>query len=161
MAGAPDTIYSPCSPAQNEWKGTAGGASLNQFGSLLNQIWLNPTPVNWTALQSSLLESLGADAFATQYWPLVKDSVAVSTPREALERARSANVRLEYHSIDQYKVLARELRLMDDEKANIPRTAYNGIVESRPHGDDHFIFLSPPLSDLTKSFSHVDAKEQS
>ena len=40
---------------------------------------------------------------------------------------------------------------MSDEKAGIPRTAYRGVVEIRPHGD-FFLFLTPPLTTLKLTF---------
>ena len=39
-------------------------------------------------------------------------------------------------------------------KRYIPRTAYKGVVETRPHGD-HFLFLTPPMEELQKDFARV------
>jgi len=41
---------------------------------------------------------------------------------------------------------------MDDEKAMVPRTAYKGVVETRPHGN-HILFLTPPMEELRKEFA--------
>jgi hypothetical protein len=71
---------------------------------------------------------------------------------DALEQAKKSNARLQYTTIEQFKYLAHKLKLMADEKANVPRTAYKGIVETRPHGADYFLFLTPPLAELQKEF---------
>jgi hypothetical protein len=49
---------------------------------------------------------------------------------------------LQYTSQQHFAVLAKSLHLMPDEKAGVPRTAYKGIVETRPNGE-HFLFLVP------------------
>mmetsp|Transcript_28293 Transcript_28293/g.46842 ORF Transcript_28293/g.46842 Transcript_28293/m.46842 type:complete len:82 (-) Transcript_28293:277-522(-) len=70
---------------------------------------------------------------------------------KALATVMSRDVRVEYASFNEFKQLAAQLKIMDDEKAGIPRTAYRGVVEIRPHGD-FILFLSPPLNDLKSAF---------
>ena len=53
------------------------------------------------------------------------------------------NINIPYHSWPGFQRYARALGLMDDEKAGIPWTAYEGIVETRPLGDDQLLFLVP------------------
>mmetsp|Transcript_14375 Transcript_14375/g.20684 ORF Transcript_14375/g.20684 Transcript_14375/m.20684 type:complete len:93 (+) Transcript_14375:3-281(+) len=63
----------------------------------------------------------------------------------------SSNVRLEYTTFSQFQHYAGQLNLMTDEKAGIPRSAYRGVVETRPHGT-HFLFLTPPAKQLKLRF---------
>ena len=51
--------------------------------------------------------------------------------------------RIPYHSWPEFHRYAQALGLMDDEKAGIPRTACEGIVETRPFGDEQLLFLLP------------------
>jgi site-specific DNA-adenine methylase len=39
---------------------------------------------------------------------------------------------------------------MEDEKAGIPRTAYEGIIEVRYGAGNYFIYLTPPYLNETK-----------
>ena len=73
----------------------------------------------------------------------VYSSPKVDTIQAALQQVKSQNVRIEYTSHAQFEYLAKSLHLMTDEKAGVPRTAYKGIVETRPRGD-FFLFLTPP-----------------
>jgi hypothetical protein len=88
------------------------------------------------------VEYLVEKGYEATYANTVQSSFLVSNVRDALEEVLSKNVRLEYDSLDQFKQLATELHLMNDEKAGVPRTSFNGIVETRPHGN-HFLFLTP------------------
>lgn len=69
----------------------------------------------------------------------------------ALVAITTRDVRVEYNSFKDFKRLAAELKIMDDEKAGIPRTAYRGVVEIRPLGD-FILFLTPPIEQLKSAF---------
>ena len=73
--------------------------------------------------------------------------------KTALKSCKSRDTRLEYTLFAQFKVFAQSLHIMNDEKAGIPRTAYRGVVETRPYGD-FILFLTPPLEKL-KSVFHL------
>jgi hypothetical protein len=45
------------------------------------------------------------------------------------------------------------MQLMTDEKAGIFRTAYNGVVETRPLGQN-FVFLTPPDEEMKANFGN-------
>jgi alpha-1,3-mannosyl-glycoprotein beta-1,2-N-acetylglucosaminyltransferase len=105
----------------------------------LGSVLLNEEAVDWSRENVEYLVEEGYDA---TYADMVQSSSLVNNVRDALQEVRSKNVRLKYDSLDQFKQLATELHLMSDEKAGVPRTAFMGIVETRPHGD-HFLFLTP------------------
>ena len=129
--------------------GTKGGASQNQFGGTLSHIKLNNEVVDWN--QHDIVSSIPADRFDRAYWPLLHAARRVESAVEAEDHIQSGNVRMEYRNLMEFADLARKFDLMPDEKAGIPRTAYNGVVETRLDGK-HFLFLTPPLQELQKSF---------
>jgi alpha-1,3-mannosyl-glycoprotein beta-1,2-N-acetylglucosaminyltransferase len=128
--------------------GVKGGASLNQFGDRLTQVLLNPNPVQWSREDFSHLH---LDEYDREYWSILQSARRVETVEDAVERTKEGDVRLEYTSFREFQILAKKLSLMDDEKAGIPRTAYKGVIETRPFGD-HLLLLTPPLKDLQQSF---------
>jgi hypothetical protein len=80
--------------------------------------------------------------YKQDYIKLVKDAIPSPGIREALQQVKTASTRLQYASPQHFAVLAKNLHLMPDEKAGVPRTAYKGIVETRPNGE-YFLFLVP------------------
>jgi alpha-1,3-mannosyl-glycoprotein beta-1,2-N-acetylglucosaminyltransferase len=143
--------------------GTSGGASSNQFGTQLSKVFLNEVNVDWTAIvDNSKGHSLSyylqnPIEYDRQYWNLIEGAKLLQDVAEVYIQARDGDVRLEYNSIGEFKSIVQQLKvpLMDDEKAGIYRTAYKGIVETRPLGNDHFLFIAPPISELRLSFANV------
>jgi len=131
--------------------GVKGGASANQFGGHLSTIYLNEKAVDWSTLDLSYLE---ADTFDRQYWDVVSSAKTVDSLEEGIEESNYGNVRFEYSSFSNFQMNARLLKLMDDEKAGIPRTAYKGVVEARPHGK-HLLLLTPPMEKLKENFAYI------
>ena len=132
--------------------GSKGGASSNLFGDKLSHIELDHDAVDWT--QQDVAASLSEDKFDETYFSMVESALKVNNFREAGERIKDGNVRIEYQGIKHFSTLAQQLGLMKDEKAGIPRTAYKGVVETRLDGK-HFLFMTPPMEDLKKSFAHA------
>jgi len=128
--------------------GVKDGASGNQFGNRLGRILLNPTPFKWKNITKNLSHELEVNYYNSIYLNMIEAAQPVSSVSAALEKARETDVRLEYRTLQEFQHLARQLELMDDEKAGIPRTAYKGVVETRPHGE-YILFLIPPFQDLT------------
>lgn len=124
--------------------GTKGGASGNQFGELLSKIALNHVKVDWSRQD---LTHLYPSAFDREYWDLISTAKVETEVNVAKEESKFHNIRIEYANFAAFKKLAQLLDLMDDEKAGVPRTAYKGVVELRPHGH-HILFLTPPLGIL-------------
>lgn len=108
--------------------GTDGGASGNQFGSVLARVKLNEQPVHWDMEDLSYLENL---LYEDQYMEMVNSSKLVHSLDEAKNRSPGSNVRMEYEDYDHFRIYAERLKIMKDEKAMVPRTAYRGIVEVR------------------------------
>jgi alpha-1,3-mannosyl-glycoprotein beta-1,2-N-acetylglucosaminyltransferase len=128
--------------------GTEGGASGNQFGSILESVILDTRVVDWKHQDLSYLYET---AYNVQYAELIKSSRLVSTWEEAQEALNTADVRLEYQRYKDFQKLAQIINIMDDEKAMVPRTAYNGVVEIRPVGE-HLLLLTPPMTQLKEDF---------
>ncbi|GAX13576.1 alpha-1,3-mannosyl-glycoprotein beta-1,2-N-acetylglucosaminyltransferase [Fistulifera solaris] len=124
--------------------GVKGGASMNQFGSRLSNVLLDQTPVDWKHFGEDIMKSLELPRYNANYAALVQAAHLETSIDKALQIVKQRDTRIEYQSFKEFQRLARALKLMDDEKAMIPRTAYKGIVETRPHGD-HLLFLTPPL----------------
>eukprot|EP00526_Cylindrotheca_closterium_P010215 CAMPEP_0113646964 /NCGR_PEP_ID=MMETSP0017_2-20120614/24838_1 /TAXON_ID=2856 /ORGANISM="Cylindrotheca closterium" /LENGTH=381 /DNA_ID=CAMNT_0000558949 /DNA_START=136 /DNA_END=1281 /DNA_ORIENTATION=+ /assembly_acc=CAM_ASM_000147 len=122
--------------------GFHGGASKNQFGSILRRVRLCEEFVDWAKEDLSYLEER---TYERLYSSLLDHSVHALSIKEARRALKSnENVVLEYTDFDEFKVLARKLDIMDDEKATIPRTAYKGIVEVRPF-EGSLLFLRPSI----------------
>jgi alpha-1,3-mannosyl-glycoprotein beta-1,2-N-acetylglucosaminyltransferase len=156
--------------------GTSGGASQNLFGNLLSKVWLNNEKVDWHAKPPTLSDSAvssdkphwsrylqSKDRYDQYYWSLVEPATLVADVEAALETTQTTHARIEYTSHAEFQTIVRHLNppLMDDEKAGIPRTAYHGIVETRPHGNAHILFITPPLTELRTTFAHVSKASNS
>jgi alpha-1,3-mannosyl-glycoprotein beta-1,2-N-acetylglucosaminyltransferase len=131
--------------------GSRGGASHNQFGTILDRVKLNHQNVDWSKEDLSYLK---ADAYDKEYGNLIQGSKRVTSVQEAKIGVQTENVWLEYNDITQFKRLAKTLGIMADEKAMVPRTAYKGVVETRLHSK-HLLFLTPPLQELRESFQSI------
>uniref|UniRef100_A0A7S4EHE9 alpha-1,3-mannosyl-glycoprotein 2-beta-N-acetylglucosaminyltransferase n=1 Tax=Pseudo-nitzschia australis TaxID=44445 RepID=A0A7S4EHE9_9STRA len=108
--------------------GTNGGASKNQFGSILERVRLNEQAIRWDLEDLSYLEN---SKYENQYTKLVTSSKLVNTIAEANRELAEYNVRIEYDNLSDFTRLADSLGIMNDEKASVPRTAYRGVVEAR------------------------------
>jgi hypothetical protein len=93
--------------------------------------------VDWKTVDVDYLRD--TKRYKQDYMKLVKNAVPSPGIREALQQVKSTNTRLQYTSQQHFAVLAKSLHLMPDEKAGVPRTAYKGIVETRPNGE-YFLF---------------------
>jgi alpha-1,3-mannosyl-glycoprotein beta-1,2-N-acetylglucosaminyltransferase len=131
--------------------GDKGGTSRNQFGSILSRVKLNKEAIDWSKQDLSYLHE---EAFDEKYGERIANSTKVLTVKEAKAQLQSHDTRLEYVSLIHFQTLAKQLDIMDDEKASIPRTAYKGVVEIRLFGT-HLLFLTPPEATLKKSFPSV------
>jgi alpha-1,3-mannosyl-glycoprotein beta-1,2-N-acetylglucosaminyltransferase len=133
--------------------GTKGGASGNQFGDQLNKILLNKVPVDWS---SQDLSYLGRDRYDQDYWQSIQEAQPVISLPLAMKAVKVSNVRLEYSDFFKFQLFAESLSLMTDEKAGVPRTAYYGVVETRPLGN-FILYLTPPLEDLKNEMARTKA----
>ena len=118
--------------------GTDGGASGNQFGSVLERVKLNEQPVHWDTEDLSYLEN---SLYENQYMEMVMSSKLVHSIKEAKNPSPGLNVRIEYKDFSHFHILAAKLKIMKDEKAMVPRTSYRGIVEVRLGSS--LLFLAP------------------
>jgi len=109
--------------------GKSGGASSNQFGSILERVKLNKKAVRWELEDLSYLEK---KTYEKQYTEMVMKSYLVPTVEDAKGMSTAAGtVRMEHEGFSQFHELAKQFGIMDDEKALVPRTAYRGVVEVR------------------------------
>lgn len=127
--------------------GVKGGASSNQFGDRLNSILLDPTPVDWKHSLQEVATNLEMHQYNADYGKLIQAAQLEISLDKALQVVTERDTRIEYRNFNEFKHLAQNLKLMDDEKAGVPRTSYKGVVETRPHGD-HILFLTPPLQEV-------------
>lgn len=132
--------------------GTHGGASYNQFGGQLSKVMLNKQMIDWTHQDLSYLRE---DSYDTIYWNRMKAAKCVQSVSDAMDATQKQDARIEYTTISAFKTIARKIGLMDDEKAGVPRTAYRGIVETRPHGGEHLLFITPPFEEMRKGFESI------
>ena len=122
--------------------GNVDGASAgNEIAQSLHKIKLEGDVVHWESLDLSYLH---ASSFAESYWNRVSHAKLVKNVGEAKRYIADGDVRLVYTSFDEFSKLALHYDIMKDEKAGVPRTAYEGIVEIRYGRGHYFIFLTPP-----------------
>lgn len=125
--------------------GFEGGASNNQFGYILEHIRLCDQYIDWSKEDLSYLEQSAYDKWYTQ---LVEKTQTVDTMKEAKSMLKSKqDVVIKYQDLYDFQQIAWKIDIMDDEKANVPRTAYKGIVEVRPF--DGALFFLKPASEKT------------
>lgn len=129
------------------------GTSNNQFGASLSKVKLNDEKINWRLEEFAYLYPSNYDA---SYFETVQAAEEVESVGEALQKVDEKDTRLVYESFAEFQRYARQLELMDDEKAGVPRTSYKGIVETRPKGEN-FLFLTPPLADLRFRFGFFNS----
>lgn len=124
------------------------GVSLGQFyDKYLRHTKLNSRFVAFTKLDLSYLQE---DSYRQSFHTRVYGATAVTY--EDLTQGRPQGpgpFRLQYSSKDAFKVLAKNLGVMDDLKSGVPRTGYRGVVSFFFRG--HRIFLAPP-----PGWSHYD-----
>jgi alpha-1,3-mannosyl-glycoprotein beta-1,2-N-acetylglucosaminyltransferase len=104
--------------------------------------------VRWPEINLSKLQE---SVYDQSYFSLISNAQSVKSLDEALSACLTQDARLEYRTLNEFKSLANKLRIMNDEKAGIPRTAYRGVVEIRPHGN-FLLFLIPPFATLKSTF---------
>ncbi|KAF7226519.1 alpha-1,3-mannosyl-glycoprotein 2-beta-N-acetylglucosaminyltransferase a [Nothobranchius furzeri] len=117
------------------------GVSLGQFyDKYLRYIKLNTEFVPFTKLD---LSYLGEQVYREHFEKEVYGAPVVSY--EDVKQGQltgSGPFRLQYSSKDSFKVLAKNLGIMDDLKSGVPRTGYRGVVSFFSRG--RRIYLAPP-----------------
>ena len=106
----------------------------------MESVALNTETVDWNTVDVNLLKDV--TRYEKDYIDKVKSAHLSPSIQEALQQVAIENVKLEYKNLKQFATLAKQLHLMEDEKAGVARTAYKGIVETRPLGDK-LLFLVP------------------
>lgn len=118
------------------------GVSLGQFfDQYLRYIKLNTEFVPFTNLALSyLVREKYDETFEKEVYsaPLVK----VEELQQGGSLKGAGPFRVQYSSRDSFKVLARNLGVMDDLKSGVPRAGYRGTVSFISHG--RRIYLAPP-----------------
>ncbi|XP_034230393.1 alpha-1,3-mannosyl-glycoprotein 2-beta-N-acetylglucosaminyltransferase-like isoform X2 [Thrips palmi] len=92
----------------------------------LKYIKLNDMPIRFTSMDLGYLHK---DVYDVEFVKKVYDSPIISY--EELKTGKIpfyGDVRIPYHTKDNYKRTAKMLGLMDDFRSGVPRTAYRGIV---------------------------------
>lgn len=136
--------------------GDKGGASQGQFNKDLHSIVLDANAdVRW---EDEDLSYLDEGAYAEAYWKRVYVARRSSGLDRALELAKESHgdIRLTYRSLEQFGHFAQALGIMKDEKAGVPRTAYEGIVELHVSGCT--MFLTPPYVDRGTKYADFGRK---
>ncbi|GMH75858.1 hypothetical protein TL16_g06894 [Triparma laevis f. inornata] len=109
--------------------GKSGGTSNNVYSAYLDSIVLNEVDVDWNSEDVHRLKK-------SNYDPSFRSRVEAARLVSSSDvRSSSDDVRVEYTSLDRgaksFERIAKQLGIMDNIKANVPRTAYHGVVEYR------------------------------
>eukprot|EP00904_Undaria_pinnatifida_P006240 jgi/Undpi1/2746/HiC_scaffold_14.g06124.m1 len=105
--------------------GKKGGASNNQFGPQLDNIRLNEVFVPFREMDLSYLRP---DVFRSWFGGSVRNAQTASAGAVKSMSHMPPEVVVEYSSEKEFQALARQLGVMQDFKAGVPRTAYMGVV---------------------------------
>ena len=120
--------------------GKSGGTSNNVYSKYLDSIVLNEVDVDWRSEDVSYLKKVNYDE---EFRSRVQAARLVGSPGEV--KSASDDVRVEYTSLDQgaksFERIAKQLGIMDNIKANVPRTAYHGVVEYKI--GQRYIYVAP------------------
>ncbi|KAG7276574.1 hypothetical protein CRUP_019624 [Coryphaenoides rupestris] len=122
------------------------GVSLGQFyDRYLRFIKLNSQFVPFTTLDLAYLQE---DTYRGHY-----DQEVYTAPLVTYETLKQGQVtgpvRLQYSTKESFKLLARNLGVMEDLKSGVPRTGYRGVVSFMSRGQK--VYLAPP-----PGWSHYD-----
>jgi alpha-1,3-mannosyl-glycoprotein beta-1,2-N-acetylglucosaminyltransferase len=127
--------------------GQKGGTSNNVYSQYLDSIELNEEDVEWREQDLSYLRK---DIYDGEFERRVEAAQLVTA--EAVSRGIGGDspLRVEYIGLTEgpscFARIANKLGIMDNIKANVPRTAYFGIVEYKKKGKT--IFVTPPLGEI-------------
>ena len=106
-------------------KGSSGG----QFFNFLESIRLNSDPVMFTNIDLSYLIKPNWDL---KFSALLQDMIQIETASE-ISKYQNQKLAYYYHSQNDYQRFAASLppihRFLADEKAGVPRSSYNGVVQ--------------------------------
>lgn len=143
--------------------GRDGGASKNIFKKFLDNIDLNQANVLWSEIDLSYLDRQTYDANylkQVERATPVKGMAGISVA--AAEAGENVELRIEYKSQKKFTTIATMLKIMGDEKAGVPRTAYAGVVEARikvtvfeekKEVEKIKIYVTPPMDILRQNLS--------
>lgn len=135
--------------------GNIHGASEGENNGILNRIDLQENDIHW---EKEDLSYLDASRFANDYWNRVSHARLAATVAEAKSHIAHSDVKLVYNSFSDFREMAFGFQIMDDEKAGVPRTGYDGIVEIRYGRGDYFIFFTPPYVNGNDKPEHFGKK---
>jgi len=129
------------------------GVSNNQYSDFLTTIELNKTPVPFRSMS---LDYLRRDRYDRQLRQELQDAPLL-TARDIMSGIfppGDAPVRVEYPSTEpeDFEPVAHKLRIMENIKAGVPRTAYAGVITVRLGQDKRKVHVTPPL-DTIRLFS--------
>ncbi|KAG2379592.1 hypothetical protein C9374_006709 [Naegleria lovaniensis] len=114
--------------------GFKGGASSNQFANYLSDIVLNTESVDWNKID---INSLVKSNYDEEFIKEVKSSTLIKF--NEIGARENEKIRLEYSTSDEYMRIAREVGIMADVKAGVPRGAYLGTVTVRLRSNTLYI----------------------
>jgi len=122
--------------------GRVGVSQAQFFDQYLDTIKLNDAPVDFSKKDLSYLTQAKYDA---QFDAAVAAARAVTLAELKAGGGAPGSVRLQYDQLrntaESYMHLASSLGLMADIKADVPRTAYHGVVTFRYNG--RLVYLAP------------------
>jgi alpha-1,3-mannosyl-glycoprotein beta-1,2-N-acetylglucosaminyltransferase len=115
------------------------GTSNNQFGTFLDRIELNAKFVPFTDMDLSYLEPHRWDRelrMHLQTLPVISPEAIVDSAKGRVELSvpKGGEARVTYSDFAAFSRVAHLLGAMEDVKANVPRTAYKGVVSLWWHG---------------------------
>lgn len=119
--------------------GNVHGTSDGENNNMLNRIELEENDVHWEKIDLSYLD---VSRYANEYWDRVSSAQVVTSADDAKRLVAHRDVRLVYKHFDEFRSLASDLDMMQDEKAGVPRTGFEGIVEIRYGRGKYFIYVT-------------------
>lgn len=121
--------------------GKVGVSKGEFFDKHLRFIQLNQNPVKFTSLDLSYLTKLQYDSsFVKKVYGT--PVVSIGQIMEGELNSNTREVRVQYSSAESFKVIAKQLAIMEDFKAGVPRTAYRGVVSVMHNGVR--VYVAPP-----------------
>ena len=100
------------------------GTSNAQYGDYLNRIKLNDQFVHFSTMDLTYLD---IDSWEKTYLEPIY-TLPILRNKDEVKTTSYSQVRVEYSGNQHFEQRAREFGIMDNIKANVPRTAYKGVV---------------------------------
>jgi len=128
--------------------GQTGGTSGGQYSSYLDSIQLNTLDIDWNTKEIDFLRKSNYDSAFRQDVEAAPLATLddLTAARNGRDNAQLTSLKITYNNLRQFERISQQLKVMDNIKAGVPRTAYKGVVAFPMDvtvGSQTFVYIVP------------------